>query len=303
MDTNIGSSLYRVDIGVLDPADPKRYIAGILCDGENYHRTTTTKDREVTRPGVLKGLGWRLLRAWSVDWFSKPDKTLTTLTDTLQTMHHTVTSPPSAPTVATATGTKGFKELLVTSQKVDTTHSAGKPYQVTPLKPVDYPISDFDYPRHYDLVSSQIMEVINTEAPIHSDLLARRVLEAWGCSRLTSRLSGHISVLCTNLQLPTTTQAGHTFYWQKDQDPSQVSTYRTPYSDVYDIPPEEMIAAMTDILRSQLSLPKEDLKREAALLFGFTRMGRRVKDATDATLDAALRKGLFTQKEDRIMLP
>jgi hypothetical protein len=32
----VGSGIFRVDLGVVDPVDPGRFILGIMCDGENY---------------------------------------------------------------------------------------------------------------------------------------------------------------------------------------------------------------------------------------------------------------------------
>ena len=73
-DTSVGRSNFRVDIAVSDPKDRDRYILGILCDGEGYYRTKTERDREIVQPSVLRGLGWRLIRVWSVDWFVNREK-------------------------------------------------------------------------------------------------------------------------------------------------------------------------------------------------------------------------------------
>ena len=51
-----------------DPDDPTRYILGIECDGSAYARQKTAQDRDVNRIGVLRGLGWNMVRVWSVDW-------------------------------------------------------------------------------------------------------------------------------------------------------------------------------------------------------------------------------------------
>ena len=65
---DVGRSSHPVDIAVRDPANPDRFLLGITCDGPQYAAQRTVRDRDVLRPSVLAGLGWRLFRAWSVDW-------------------------------------------------------------------------------------------------------------------------------------------------------------------------------------------------------------------------------------------
>ena len=76
VDTNIGCSVFRVDIGIIDPERPERYLLGILCDGYNSCATRTVRDRETVQPDVLRSLGWRLHRVWTMEWLSDPGKVL-----------------------------------------------------------------------------------------------------------------------------------------------------------------------------------------------------------------------------------
>jgi len=65
----VGVSSFRIDLGVVDPDAPGRYLAGIECDGATYHRSATARDRDKLREQVLRGLGWEILRIWSTDWW------------------------------------------------------------------------------------------------------------------------------------------------------------------------------------------------------------------------------------------
>lgn len=64
---NIGKSDFRIDVGVVNPKHPERYLLGILLDGENYRSGETVRDREIARVEVLQGLEWNICRIWSVD--------------------------------------------------------------------------------------------------------------------------------------------------------------------------------------------------------------------------------------------
>ena len=71
---NVGHSEYKIDIGVVDPENPERYIMGKLLDGASYGAAKTTKDREVAQISVLEGLGWKHCRIWATEWFTDPEK-------------------------------------------------------------------------------------------------------------------------------------------------------------------------------------------------------------------------------------
>lgn len=67
--TQVGVSSFRIDLAVVDPDAPGRYLAGVECDGATYHRSATARDRDKLREQVLRGLGWEILRIWSTDWW------------------------------------------------------------------------------------------------------------------------------------------------------------------------------------------------------------------------------------------
>jgi very-short-patch-repair endonuclease len=65
----VGVSQFRIDLSVVDPRAPGRYLAGIECDGATYHCSATARDRDLVRESVLRGLGWEILRLWSTDYW------------------------------------------------------------------------------------------------------------------------------------------------------------------------------------------------------------------------------------------
>jgi very-short-patch-repair endonuclease len=80
----VGCSGYRIDLGVVDPAAPGRYLLGVECDGATYHRAATARDRDKLRQLILEGLGWQLHRVWSTDWWHDADKEMERLIGALK---------------------------------------------------------------------------------------------------------------------------------------------------------------------------------------------------------------------------
>ncbi len=74
--TGVGRSKFKVDVAVLDPADPNRYLLGILIDGPARLLTQIARDRELTQTSVLQGLGWKMMRVWSLDWMARRQQVL-----------------------------------------------------------------------------------------------------------------------------------------------------------------------------------------------------------------------------------
>jgi hypothetical protein len=69
----IGASNLKIDIGVVHPDDPNKFLAGIECDGESYRKTPTAVDRNILRKKALEGLGWKIIRVWAPDWYRYPE--------------------------------------------------------------------------------------------------------------------------------------------------------------------------------------------------------------------------------------
>jgi very-short-patch-repair endonuclease len=70
----VGVAGYFVDIGVRHPEWPYGFVLGVECDGAAYHSAKSARDRDRLRQEILEGLGWRLHRIWSTDWFNNPQR-------------------------------------------------------------------------------------------------------------------------------------------------------------------------------------------------------------------------------------
>lgn len=73
VNTNVGSSDFRIDIAVIDPEKEGCYSYGIVCDGPNYASAPSAVDRELVRPSVLESLGWKIRRRWILDAWNDRD--------------------------------------------------------------------------------------------------------------------------------------------------------------------------------------------------------------------------------------
>lgn len=75
----VGKSRFKINIAIIDPNDPNRYLLGILLDDEIYYSIPTMSDREIVHPAMLTSLDWKIKRIWTLDWFERPEYVIETI--------------------------------------------------------------------------------------------------------------------------------------------------------------------------------------------------------------------------------
>ena len=80
----VGVAGFFVDLGIVDPAKPGRYLLGVECDGAAYHSARSARDRDRLRQAVLEDHGWIVHRIWSTDWFQRPSEELRKLATAIE---------------------------------------------------------------------------------------------------------------------------------------------------------------------------------------------------------------------------
>ncbi|RIY33613.1 hypothetical protein CKF54_02520 [Psittacicella hinzii] len=66
--TNLGTSSYSLEMAFARKGD-NSYILGLETDGQVYTSAKSARDRDRLRQMVMRRLGWKLERVWTVDWY------------------------------------------------------------------------------------------------------------------------------------------------------------------------------------------------------------------------------------------
>lgn len=80
----VGAAGYFIDIGVKHPEWGNGFVLGVECDGAAYHSSKSARDRDRLRQEVLEGLGWRIHRIWSTDWFNNQSRETALLQEAIE---------------------------------------------------------------------------------------------------------------------------------------------------------------------------------------------------------------------------
>jgi very-short-patch-repair endonuclease len=258
VDSQVGVSGFRVDLGVVHPDTPGAYLAGVECDGATYHRSATARDRDKTRQHVLENLGWTILRVWSTDWWYEPDGSIERLHAALVerlAMSRQVASKSSAsvelldcakklevqdivdPVGCTQIPTERHEEPQPAVTRFPPVVVADVPAQfplvarqVPPMRRHFYvrshlPDASGNRARFFDddyspLLRQLALSVVAAHAPIRDEALVREVARAHGFARTGSRIATRILDLLSDVT--TTEESVGRFLWAEPCVPESV---------------------------------------------------------------------------------
>ncbi len=304
--SQVGVSSFKVDLGVIDPSRPGVYVLGVECDGATYHSSRSARDRDRLRQEVLEGLGWRLHRIWSTDWFRNPDREKNRLIAAIQEAVSRHASPklnlPEPADDAEEDQGGEAPELILDPPLSHTRLPNVESYiETSPSVPVGRDLLEM---RQYEM-ARLIQQVIECEGPVHTEEVARRIREAFGLQKTGRRILEHVR----NALLAQARSGGierHEEFWQvAGRQVTAIRDRRTVALQIRKasmISPQEYQLALKTALKEAVAMPREELIIQAARLFGFDRTGPELKAALDTSLDALVQQGEIEKDGDKHFL-
>ena len=290
----VGVAGYRIDLGVIDPAEPGRYVCGIECDGVAYHSSETARDRDRLRQQVLEARGWTLLRVWSTDWFKdrrgQVDRIVRLVEDarvearTRQAAALSALAEIPQPAVPT----DGPQRSDVVESERD-----------EPLAVAAYVFAGGEG-RYADrdllteppsTLADAIASVVEVESPVHIDDVVTRVAAMWN-TRAGTRIQSRLVEACVLAERQRVVERRGEFLWEPGRDVTVRSRAGTR-SLAERIAPEEYRAAVLIALDHGRSFARPALINEVRSLLGFGRTGPALDDAIGRVIDAMLAEGIL----------
>ncbi|WP_236865308.1 DUF4011 domain-containing protein [Brevibacterium daeguense] len=146
------------------------------------------------------------------------------------------------------------------------------------------------------LVQEQLTEIIETEGPIEAQRLARVLGSRFGFSRMSKPRA--VQILGSSPIKPEKNRKFGDFYWPSGIVPGEYTGYRSRYDaeltlSVNEISHRELANAMAAVLHDSDPLPEEALLRETMGVFGWSRMGRQIRERLEDVADWAVKEGRF----------
>lgn len=186
-DPQVGSSGFKIDIGIRHPDRPGTYILAVECDGAAYHSALWARERDRLRQDVLEHLGWRFHRIWSTDWFYSRASEIQRLKEALVDAHRRAEegiridgankarpvpqeSAPAEPATFEIPDVV-IRQMPAYQRAVFPTRSWQEPHEVA-----------------VSTLADLALRIVEAEGPIHEEEVARRIAASFGKEKAGSRI-------------------------------------------------------------------------------------------------------------------
>lgn len=289
--SQVGCSSFRIDLGVIDPANPGCFMLGIECDGRAYHSAFTARERDRIRQDVLQSLGWKIHRIWSPDWFYRKKNEIDRLKVALEEARK------SGFCIKNPTESLGI-EILYEKNKTEDFKATTEgiiEYKYFKCRKM-YSSYEFNLGDSAFRRSDVLIEIVKREGPIHIDLAKRRLISAWGIGRIGSVVEETLERTIRNCIRGNEIHKKGNFLCERDD--FKIICVRIPANndsesirDPEYICEEEIQLAITLIIKKAIGIEKEALFTEAARLFGWGRSGEKVENAILKAFKNLIKRG------------
>lgn len=271
----VGVSQYRIDLAVVDPDQPGRFLLGIECDGAMYHSAQTARDRDRLRQQVLENLGWKMYRIWSRDWLRNRTVEIENLLKVIALRKEQLDAERLLPK-------KKRIETVLTSQSPEAAPLSALPLNsAMPPGAIPYVLRKLPLQRlrganqllnsPISLLVSVFKTLVDTEGPISIKAAKYRVIEAWE-TRKGSRIDEYLNQVIEIARRQRVIAVKGEFLWPAGMQIPLLRFHAPGESprDLDEIAPEEIEVAIKACVQSALGILSEDLVRETLKLFGLT---------------------------------
>ncbi len=278
VDTQVGCSGFRIDIGLKQP-ESSDYVLAIECDGATYHSSKNARDRDKLRQEILERMGWRFYRIWSTDWFRnnavEKERLLKAATEAIQQGHYVSNKDSDGEESKTD---DAFEE------KIQPKHIVFVEYKSARMNDL-YKANNY---RHLAFFAS----VLKVEAPMSEEFLLKRVCGIYGREKVTNVVWDMYRTDMLTCDLYGITRRNGFLYLTNDY----LYPLRVPgvKREIKYIAIEELAGGMIVIMKQNLTADKEGLFRSVASLLGFSRIGDAIHERLEQALNHLIKGGYVT---------
>lgn len=297
----VGPGSFHIDLAVRDPDRPARYLLGIECDGENYHGSRSSRDRDRLRDEVLQNLGWSIHRIWSVDWFKNPERELRRI---VEAVNHARVVPKASERMVPLVGaglSDPAEEEPAFEEPLRSAELRANAYKVCQLR------VELDGTELHEVPARKfadwIRQVVIVEGPVHMDEVVRRIADAAGVQRVGNRISAAFEsgVQAAVRANAITKRKG--FLWPADmstpfiRDRSQLENAARRLDLVCN---EEIAEAVVHIVRSCFGMDLPDIPAATCDLLGFARTSGEMASTVHRVALQLVKAGRLQQENGHI---
>ncbi len=307
----VGTAGFIIDLAIVDPVQPGRYLLGIECDGATYHSSRSARDRDRLRENVLKDRGWKIHRVWSTDWFHRPGEQLQKIVAAIEKARidwdcdeEAQDDHEEAPVEFEVTQTDFERGEEPEATNGETQFVWAIPYvESTQEVPSSKPIPE----TRLSILEGVVTTLVQIEGPIHKDEIPRRITSLWGLQRTGARISEAIAnaiesgIQSGNLraELDFIVHIQQSIVPVRSRTEVNAANLRKPEM----IAPSEMRQAILYLVAEQVGLRRDELPSSVGKVFGFKSTSVKLKESIEKVLTSMLETSDVVVRDEKIFLP
>lgn len=297
--TQVGCSGYKIDMAVKHPTVSGIYVLGVECDGAAYHSARTARERDRLRQDVLENMGWKIYRIWSTDWIKDP---VTEGAKLIEAIENAIADFGVEESASQNEGEMveekvSASDFVSVEEKVYSVENLENPYGFEESVSTNFSLLPRN-PYGYLEMTDCIMAVINTEYPIHYELLCQRVAPLLGNEKATVKVRREVDYALSKLGGRFLRKSDFLFPRHYDSIPIRLPNTRR----IQHISIEELSEAMYRILKTCIGTTREALCVETARVYGFNRAGQNISTAMFAAVDMLISAGKVEEFDGKLRI-
>ncbi|MCC5878077.1 MAG: DUF4011 domain-containing protein [Candidatus Sumerlaeia bacterium] len=300
VDSQVGCSSFRIDIGVRHPSRPGSFVLGVECDGATYHSSATARDRDRLRQSILENnYGWHIHRIWGPEWVANRSREEKRLLHAIESAiaEHDKPEPPreqEQPTV----------EISIHQRSEEEIHEevAALPRWATPFRAATPDVIQ-KYRKPANNWAGMLGALATAEEGIHLERAIQLLRDFGILERATSAIRTDIHRAAA--WLTGDFDLVDDFLIPRDVLPAvrpNDEDSRPPRQLIH-VPPAELSIAMQMLLADNGAMTPDALLTATARLYGASRLGNRILTHLSGVLEELSEGAGVRPVGDRIVLP
>lgn len=292
----VGTAGFSVDLAVVDPEVPGRYLLGIECDGPGYESARFARDRDRIRPSVLESRGWNIHRIWSIDWFHRPGEQLREVATAIERARHAGNnSPPAAPALPRSAEIE--RSDPSDAENDPATNSTAIPYREASFA-LDTARDVPEWPT--DELADIVARIVDVESPVHADEVGSRIVGLWKLKRKGRRIGQAIDDAIRRAVERGQVASTDGFL----SSPQQSETVVRSRADVNSpglrkpemVPPAEIRAAVLNVVRTHFGASIEETVTATARMLGFRTTSQSLREVIEGQVGELLASATLSER-------
>ena len=209
-------------------------------------------------------------------------------------------------TLAAGSGPAAITDIATAPVKIAKGSIAIGPYMAAAIPAGRRAPDDMFAPRHANELGKVIEQVLAAEAPMHLDLLSRRVGAYFGIGRLSQRVTDQVKAALAGRGRYGEEQS---IVWRNDQDPASIPSVRVAGAgpeakrDIDEVPLAELAAAARIVVERASATGSTELVRDVARLLGIARITDKVNERVARGVRIAAQRELIRIADGKATLP